>query len=209
MSLALLRLLPPSSFPTNTLSPGTALSLASIALPDWITWHAPSPHPSDPPSQPVHYTYGLQARCSSLSSPTSTPSCHPFPRAHDCTTSPTFCSLWRTAGFSASLAVVLELACCVALLLVLLGGKQRRARGWRVVLPLVAAAVVAQAVGVGVVAGLWERDARFEMDGWALGRAWGVAAAGLGGLVGAGMGLGVGVRWAAEEGGYELIPEGR
>lgn len=76
-------------------------------------------------------------------------------------------------------------------------------------MPLIAVAAVAQTVGVGVVAGLWERDARFAAEGWGLGRAWGVAVAAMGGLVGAGVAVGVGVGLAEEEGGYELIPEGR
>ena len=70
------------------------MTIASIVIPSWISWVAPA---SDPSQQPIRYSYGLHAHCSSVSG-----ACDPFPAYEDCTSSNgtrDFCSLWRTASF--------------------------------------------------------------------------------------------------------------
>lgn len=229
---------PDSSLPTSALTDtprctqttALALTLTSIALPTWLTW-TPPPPPSTAASpasqqQPLHYTYGLHSHCSSLPTaslssssssyahvhahPAAALRCTPFPRARDCrgAAAASLCAQWRTAGFAQSLAVVLELAGAVAAAVVLAGGRQRRVRGWRVVLPLVAAAAAAGAVGAGVVAGALRRDERFEMHGWSVGMGWVCAVLAVGVQVLVVGGVGFGVAYAGEEGGYELVPEG-
>jgi len=89
---------------------------------------------------------------------------------------------------------------------ILLGGKQKREAGWKVVVVVVLMAAAAQGVGVAIVEWLFENDPRF-FPGWRLDRSFVLCAVSVtvqvmvaGGVAAAAWGLG-------EEGGYELIPE--
>ncbi|PNS19032.1 F-box protein pof12 [Sphaceloma murrayae] len=139
---------------------GVALTLTSISLPNWISYTSPSTSPS---SDPVHVTYGLHSRCSSL-----TNTCEPFPQDSDCRGDErSFCSMWRSVGFLMNFTVVLELACFVGFLVVILGGRGKRESGWKMVSGLSAVVVVCQAAAMGIVAFLNDHDVRFQI-GWKL-----------------------------------------
>lgn len=191
------------------------MTLSAVLIPDWITWDTQTvctlpliSHPSlthpQPYTKKIHYTYGLHSRCSSLANP----QCTPFPEPTDCAgPDRTFCSLWRTAGFLMSFSVILELAGLVGFAVVLLGGKQARESGWKVVLPLVLVAAAAQVAGMGIVGWVFERDGRF-FEGWKLGRSWVLCTVSWVVEVAVAVGVGLATWWLPEEGGYELIPEG-
>merc|ERR1711939_1155680 len=125
-----------------------ALTISSIALPNWITYTAPT---SDR-THPVHVSYGLHKRCSSISG-----QCLPFPQSEDCLGEDrAFCSMWRSTGFLMNFAVVVELACLVAYVTVLVGGRMSREDGWKVLSPLLGLCAVGQAVAMALVPYLYE-----------------------------------------------------
>lgn len=202
------------------------MTLASIMIPEWITWEA---HPDkvrqtqllvdyalEPdvadlwpitavirgPAKTMRYSYGLHSRCDSLLE-----SCRPFPRFEDCQGSnQQFCALWRTTGFLMSFAVVLELAGIVGFVIILLGGKQKRETGWRVMVSILLICAAAQAASMGIVVDRHHHDEQF-FDGWYLGKSfvlatisWAMQALLVAGLLASVFAL-------SDEGGYELIPD--
>lgn len=193
-----------------------ACTIASIALPNWISYHSPTDHDT------IIINYGLHKRCSSI-----TGECQPFPRYEDCTDDRYFCTLWRSTGFLLNFALMAELACVVAYVTILVGGRNVRERGWKILaglLGLVAAAeLVAMALVVsGGAAGqcewhganrrmqayLFDHDSRFFV-GWELGKSWVLCTVSwtvlfvdILGVIGAALFL-------PKEDDYELIPEPR
>lgn len=104
------------------------------------------------------------------------------------------------------MAFILELAGIIAFSVALLGGKQRRTQGWKMVGGLVALVGVAQLAGVSIIAWCLEHEDRF-ISGWKLDRGWvlGVVSAGVQVLV---AGWIISSPWfVEEEGGYDLIPD--
>lgn len=100
-------------------------------------------------------TYGLHTLCDSV-----TGSCRSFPEEDDCRgDSWSFCSRWRTVGFLMSFAVVIELAVLIGYAVVLLGGKQKRDQGWKMIsgLLMVAGAVSCASMAIVVRAHLHTR----------------------------------------------------
>jgi len=178
------------------------MTIASIVIPSWISWVAPA---SEPYQQPIRYSYGLHAHCSSISG-----ACDPFPAYEDCTSSNgtrDFCSLWRTASFLMSLAVILELASVVTIALVLFGGKQRRADGWRPLNVLLACCVAAQVAGMGIIVHLYRTDNERFFDGWVLDKGVWLCIASFATQVLVGAGITATCLVAQEEAGYDLIPD--
>jgi hypothetical protein len=99
------------------------MTMAAISIPDWITWSMDSENGG-------HYTktIGLHKSCSSTKS-----SCEHFPQYDDChSTDRYFCSMWRSVGFMMSFAALFELVTLVAFVVVLIGGRQKRETGWKV-----------------------------------------------------------------------------
>ncbi|CCX12237.1 Similar to hypothetical protein [Tuber melanosporum Mel28]; acc. no. XP_002836639 [Pyronema omphalodes CBS 100304] len=138
----------------------SVLTLLSILLPSWISYHDSGP----PSGHPLTYHLGLHSRCS-------TSSCTPFPRPSDCHgPDRTFCSIWRSVGFLMSLAVVLEAATIVCFMTILMGGKAKREQGWWVVTGMMGVTAILQATAVGLVGGVFIKDERF-FEGWELGGA--------------------------------------
>ncbi|KAI9663782.1 MAG: hypothetical protein M1821_007272 [Bathelium mastoideum] len=112
-------------------------------------------------------SYGLHHYCSAL-----TNTCTTFPRFEDCTGDERhFCSAWRSTGFLMSFAVVVELSCVIAFGVILLGGRQKREVGWKVLGWLLGVAAVSQAICMSVVAYLYNHDAKFA-PGWRLDMSW-------------------------------------
>ncbi|SMQ45580.1 unnamed protein product [Zymoseptoria tritici ST99CH_3D7] len=140
-----------------------ALTITSIALPTWVVYTSPTAHDSTP----IRVTYGLHSRCSSI-----TNTCTPFPPPEECHGEERgFCSAWRTSAFLMNFSVVLMLACLVAYVTVLVGGRQVREKGWKVLVGLLAVVAGSQLTAMALVAALYEKDKRFFV-GWELGTAW-------------------------------------
>ncbi|KAK4899492.1 hypothetical protein LTR17_019141 [Elasticomyces elasticus] len=138
-----------------------ACTIASIALPNWISYSAPSD------GAPIKVSYGLHKRCSSI-----TGHCSTFPQYEDCLGEDRyFCSMWRSTGFLMNFSIVLELACVVAYIVILLGGRSSREAGWQVLSPMLGFVAAAQLIAMALVAYLYDHDNRFFV-GWELDKSW-------------------------------------
>ena len=134
-----------------------------MALPNWISYTSLAPSTPNHPSEPIHISYGLHKRCSSL-----THACTPFPQDEDCRGEDRyFCSMWRSIGFLMSFTVVLELATLFCFAVILLGGRQKREGGWKMVGGFLATVAASQCVVMIIVAYLNDHDVRFSI-GWKL-----------------------------------------
>ncbi|EMC92152.1 hypothetical protein BAUCODRAFT_126159 [Baudoinia panamericana UAMH 10762] len=141
-----------------------ACTIAAIALPEWITYTAPT---SSPSSTPIKIAYGLHKRCSSL-----TGQCTKFPQYEDCQDGDRyFCSMWRSTGFFMNLSVVMELACVIAYITILVGGRASREAGWKILAVLLGLVAAGQLIAMALVAYLYDHDKRF-FPGWVLDKAW-------------------------------------
>jgi len=175
------------------------MTFASIFLPKWITWDVTSPSGIH-----VTKTIGLHRSCSSVSG-----SCHHFPQNEDCHGSDRyFCSMWRSVGFLMSFAAVLDLVTLVAYMVIILGGRQKREVGWKVMVVLLMVVAVAQCASMAIVAYLFDNDDRFFV-GWKLDTgfvlctvSWSIAALSAGFIA-------ISAYVFPSEGGYELIPSER
>ena len=108
---------------------------------------ADSSSPIQSSNSHVHYTYGLHRRCSSISD-----SCTHFPQYEDCHGEDRyFCSMWRSIGFLMSFAVLLEGMILVAYTTVLVGGRQKRETGWKILSFLLVLAGVVQCASMALV----------------------------------------------------------
>jgi len=173
----------------------TAMTIASIVLPRWVRWESDI-------GGDIKFTYGLHRKCSSV-----TGVCDPFPTPRDCERDgAAFCALWRSVGFLCSLAVLLEAACVVSLVITLLGGVRSRAYGWRVVCALMGLAACAQLAGMAIVAYEFDHDERF-FPGWKLDVSWILCTVSWCVLALTSTGIGISACVLPSEGGYELIPD--
>ncbi|EON67561.1 hypothetical protein W97_06929 [Coniosporium apollinis CBS 100218] len=171
------------------------MTIASIVEPHWLRWDSPTG------SGNIHQSLGLHRKCNSF-----TGTCEHFPQYEDCHGDDRpFCSLWRTVGFLMSFSVIVELALLVAYAVVILGGKQKRDQGWKIVCSLLVVAAAAQCASMAVVAGLLDRDDRFIV-GWALDRSWILCTVSWSVLAMSAAGLLAATIYMPEEGDYELIP---
>ncbi len=102
--------------------------------------------------------------------------------------------------------MVLELVAVVAFAVILLGGKQKREAGWKVVVVIVLMAAAAQGAGVGIMEWLLENDARF-FPGWQRDKSFVLCAVSAVVQVVVAGGVAVAAWGLEQEGGYELIPE--
>ncbi|KAJ5692947.1 hypothetical protein N7462_002370 [Penicillium macrosclerotiorum] len=188
-----------------------ALTLCSIIIPKWVSYHSEKNARPDSPEfffvlsseQPAHhYSYGLHRRCSSLSD-----TCESFPQREDCHGDDRyFCSMWRSVGFLMSFAVVLMGISVVAYLIILSGGKRLRENGWRILSLLIILSAVVQAAAMSVVAYLFDNEDRFFV-GWRLDQSWIFCTISwCFSLVCAGAVI-VAAYALPSEGGYELIPD--
>jgi len=140
----------------------TTMTFISIFIPDWITWDVTTPSGSH-----VTKTIGLHRSYSSLTDRSS----H-FPTPEDCEGPDRgFCSMWRSVGFLMSFAAVLEMVTLVAYIVVLLGGKQKRETGWKVLVFMLVLVGVVQAASMSIVAYLYDNDEQF-FPGWKLDKGW-------------------------------------
>ncbi|KAK4138009.1 hypothetical protein BT67DRAFT_372201 [Trichocladium antarcticum] len=128
----------------------TAMTLASIIHPNWVSYTVTSPA-----GDTVYDTIGLHRRCSST-----TNKCVPFPdparcpgRAGSDGGRASFCAMWRTTGFLMSFAVVAQLAAAVGFLITMAGGRVKRHGGWRLLAGALLVVAAAQFLGMAVVVG--------------------------------------------------------
>jgi hypothetical protein len=113
--------------------------------------------------------------------------------------------MWRSVGFLMSLAVLLELATLVGYVIIVLGGKQGREYGWKVICTLLALITVVQCAGMAIVAYLFDHDHRFFL-GWKLDASWILCTVSWCLTLLTAVGMGAATYVLPEEGGYELIP---
>ncbi|KAL2357742.1 hypothetical protein BJ546DRAFT_181478 [Cryomyces antarcticus] len=206
----------------------TAMTIAAIVKPDWISWDSKTSTGTT-----IRYTYGLHRRCSSL-----TGTCDHFPQYEDCHgPDRAFCSLWRSVGFLMNFSAVIEFATLVAFAVILFGGQQKRATGWKVLGPLLGLVGLAEAAGMGIVvscltisslggqgavaahygnstdvgmaqAYLYNHDDRF-FPGWRLDTSWILCTVSWSLLVLDAVGIVSAAFFVPSEGDYELIPDRR
>lgn len=101
------------------------MTFAAIFIPDWITYDITTQIGGH-----VTKTIGLHRSCTKDGL---TNTCEHFPQQQDCAGPDRyFCSMWRSVGFLMSFAAVLELVTIVAYSVVIMGGKQKRETGWKV-----------------------------------------------------------------------------
>ncbi|WPH01253.1 Hypothetical protein R9X50_00409100 [Acrodontium crateriforme] len=138
-----------------------ACTIASIAIPSWVTYTSPTSH------DPIRIRYGLHQRCSSISG-----KCTPFPQSDECHGEDRyFCSMWRTTGFLMNFSVIMEVVCVVAYITILFGGRQSREAGWKIMSGLLGLVAAGQMIAMALVAYLYEHDNRFFV-GSELGKSW-------------------------------------
>ncbi|PGH14939.1 hypothetical protein AJ80_05702 [Polytolypa hystricis UAMH7299] len=172
-----------------------ALTLASISLPRWVSYHSETP-------SGVHfrYTYGLSRRCSSL-----TQTCEHFPQYEDCHDDRYFCSMWRSVAFLMSFAVVLEGMTLITYIVILTGGKQKRESGWRILTLFLMFIVMVQAGSMALVSYLYDNDDRFY-PGWKLDVSWIMCTVSWSLALVSAIVIYIAAQTLPSEGGYELIP---
>lgn len=113
--------------------------------------------------------------------------------------------MWRTVGFLMSFAVLIELATLVGYVIVVLGGKQSREYGWKIICTLLAFITVVQCAGMAIVAYLFDHDPRFIL-GWKLDASWILCTISWCLALLTAVGMGAATYVLPEEGGYEMIP---
>jgi len=175
----------------------TTMTITAILLPTWITFSSPTTGTQ---------TLGLHRSCTTTTLGTH---CNPFPQAADCHGSDRyFCSMWRSVGFLMSFAAVFELVTIVAYVVVMVGGKQKRETGWKVVVFMLVLVGVVQCAAMAIVAYLFDNDDRFFV-GWKLDDSWILCTVSWCiALVSAAL-LSLSAFVLDTEGGYELIPSER
>ncbi|KAH8693896.1 hypothetical protein BGW36DRAFT_212413 [Talaromyces proteolyticus] len=180
-----------------------ALTIASIALPSWISYHSTVP--------PFHYSLGLHRRCSSL-----TDTCEPFPQYEDCHGEDRyFCSMWRSVGFLMTFAIVLMSMAVVAYMVILSGGKRLRETGWTVLSLIIILSVAVQVASMALVAYLFDNDDRFSVGlefgdavaSWKLDKSFTFCTVSWCISFFCAVTVVVAARILPSEGGYELIPD--
>jgi hypothetical protein len=135
--------------------------------------------------------------------------------------------MWRTIGFLMSFTVIIELATMIAYVTVILGGKQRRDKGWKIVTFLLVIAGLCQLVSMAIVvscslqirlcfrsraftyavwmqAFLFDNDDRF-FEGWNLDVSWILCTVSWIILMFSGFGLVASAIYLPEEGDYEFL----
>lgn len=176
-----------------------AMTFVAIFSPDWISYESTSSSGGQ-----FKKTIGLHRSCSSLDS-----SCQHFPQYEDCHGEDRyFCSMWRSVGFLMSFAAVVEMATFVAYIVVILGGKQKRETGWKILSFLLMLMGVVQCASMAIVAYLFDNDDRFFV-GWTLDKAWALCTASWSiAVVSAGV-ISLSAYLLAPEDGYEFIQSDR
>jgi len=177
----------------------TAMTIASIFIPDWITWSVDT-------QDGGHFTktIGLHKSCLSTNH-----ECEHFPQYEDCHgTDRYFCSMWRSVGFMMSFAAVFELVTLVTYMVIIAGGKQKRESGWRVVVFFLVLVAALQCASMAIVAYLFDNDDRFFI-GWKLDKSWILCTVSWSIAIVSAVLISLSAYLFPSEGDYELIPSER
>lgn len=175
-----------------------ACTIAAIALPNWISYTAPTDN------DPIRVTYGLHKRCSSI-----TGKCVSFPQQEDCHGEDRyFCSVWRSTGFFMNFTVVFELAVLIAYITILVGGRGAREAGWKMLAGLLSVVAGGQIIAMALVAYLYDHDNRFFI-GWELDKSFVLCTVSWAVLVINAFGVTGAACFMAPEDDYEPIPDDR
>ncbi|KAK0616031.1 hypothetical protein B0T17DRAFT_539958 [Bombardia bombarda] len=179
----------------------TAMTIASVVSTNWITYSVTTKS-----GHTVYDNIGLHQRCTSAGTSASS-SCVPFPSDDRCAKNGPICNIWRTTGFLMNLAVVLQCAVGVGIIISLAGGRVRRTDGWRILSVPLAIDALLQFCSVTFVQYLHDHDDMFIVPGYRLSWAWYlcIASACLTALVPVGMTISAYV--LPDEDGYELLPD--
>lgn len=177
----------------------TAMTVASITVPHWITYSVTTDD---------HSTYskhiGLHRSCSNLYDPP----CRTFPTEDQCQGDERyFCSMWRTVGFLASFGVIMHLAGLVTFLVIMGGGKFKREVGWKVLSSLLLGVAAIEFVIIGIVAYLYDHDEQFIVPGWNLDTSWILCTISASLSVLCAVGLTLSAYLLPEEDGYEFLED--
>ena len=109
------------------------MTIASINTPRWLYYSAAS---KGGKFGSFEKHIGLHLECITGADP----ECQIYPREDQCQGEERyFCSMWRSGGFLMSFAVIFEMATLVSFLVIMLGGKATRLRGWSIIAVLIAA----------------------------------------------------------------------
>lgn len=141
----------------------SVLTLTAITIPRWMSYSY------ETSTGRIVQTYGLRHRC--RSGPGTVDGCEPFPLEADCAEDEHFCSLWRTTGYLMDLAVSLEVLIIAAYVIILIGGRERREKGWKLLSSLLFVNVALQLIAMSLVSYVYENDERFFV-GWKLDVSW-------------------------------------
>ncbi|KAI9853900.1 MAG: hypothetical protein M1824_000825 [Vezdaea acicularis] len=173
------------------------MTLAASIMPRWIILDIEGSAGTH-----IHYTYGLTKRC------TASGLCEKFPQQNDCFgTERQFCSMWRSTAFLQSFTVVLEGMILVTFITLLVGGKQKRDEGWKVLSSLLFLAGLAQCAGMALVTYIYDYDEAHFLIGCHLGISWVICTISWCILIVAAIGVAISAYLLPQEGGYELIPD--
>jgi len=195
------------------------MTISSIFLPNWISYSARS---SPDSTSLAVLTLGLHSSCtnsplhlSDLEDPgyktpkDSTLICTSFPTYEDCRDNDkSFCPMWRSVGWLMNVSAVMELVTVIAFVVILLGGKQKRESGWRILSFLLIVVAVMQCAGMSIVAYIYDNTDRFFI-GWSLDKSFYLCTASWTIAILSAAGVSLSAFTFPSEGGYELIPSER
>lgn len=114
--------------------------------------------------------------------------------------------MWRSVGFLMSFAVVIEGVTLITYIVIIVGGKQIRMTGWKVLSTLLIVVGLVQCAGMALIAYLYDHDDRF-FPGWKLDTSWMLCTASWSISVLLGAGIIAAAMLLPPEEGYELIPD--
>lgn len=107
----------------------TAATLYSIFADNWLVWNSESKR-----GDVFTKKLGLHHSWTSTSG-----TWEHFPTNEEChNMEGHFCQMWRTTGFMMNIAAVLEFATLIAYLVIIIGGRQKREVGWKILVVLLA-----------------------------------------------------------------------
>lgn len=130
------------------------MTLASIFIPNWVAWEVESP------AGTFTKTLGLYKSCSSVDGRTH---CDYFPAGDECRVEDHhFCSMWKSVAFMMSAAAVFELVTLVTFLMLIVGGRQKRERGWRVLAFLLVLVGILQCASMATVVCISACNSKFR-----------------------------------------------
>jgi len=198
----------------------TLMTIFSILQPNWISYSTPSSPdstilfirplglPSSCTSSPLHLPGAKESDYKTLKD--STLICTSFPTYEDCRDNDrSFCSMWRSVGWLMNVSAVMELVTLIAFIVVLLGGKQKRETGWRILSFLLIVVAVMQCAGMAIVAYLYDNDTDRFFIGWSLDKSFYFCTASWVITILSAAGVSLSAFIFPSEGGYELIPSER